>query len=360
MIDAILIGAGPIGLEMAVALQDAGVEYRHLEAQYVGHTISWYPRQVRFFSSPERIAICGVPLTTADQSKATREEYLAYLWGIVQQFQLPIQLYERVVAIERPGEYFVVTTETADRTPATYEARHVIVAMGDMHRPRPLRQPNGSLVPGADLPHVHPYFEEPFPYAGVDLLVIGGRNSAIEAAIRCHRAGARVSVSYRRAAIDESVKYWLKPEFDWLVKQGTIRFFPQTVPVHIEAGHTTLAKVSPNQQIDADSMFRVPATFVLPLIGFEMNMNLLTSAGVALHGPNGAPHIDSATMETNVKGLFVAGTAAAGTQLRYRLFIENCHSHVVRILRAIAGRDPQHISPLAYSRLHESPAEAEN
>ncbi len=141
--EVVLVGAGPIGLEMAVALRDAGIDYVHLEAKQVGYTISWYPRQVKFFSSPERISICGVPLMTADQSKASREEYLAYLLGIVRQFQLNVNTYERVTKIEREGtngSQFVVATERADGQ-HVYRARKVILTIGDMHRPRPLKHP---------------------------------------------------------------------------------------------------------------------------------------------------------------------------------------------------------------------------
>ena len=155
--DVILIGAGPIGLEMAVALQQAQVDYVHLEARQVGHTISWFPRQARFFSSPDRIAICGVPLMTVDQSKATREEYLAYLLAVRQQFQLPIRTYERVTSIRSSGtgeeRRFEVRTQRSSGT-GQYQARKVILTIGDMHRPRVLRYDGLPSVPGADLEHV--------------------------------------------------------------------------------------------------------------------------------------------------------------------------------------------------------------
>ncbi len=185
--DVALIGAGPIGLEMAVALQDAGIDFVHLEAEQVGHTISWFPRQARFFSSPERIAICGVPLMTVDQSKATCEEYLAYLRGIVQQFDLRVQTYERVLKVEpradsTPPQYTLVTERAGIRR--RYQASRVIFAMGDMHGPRPLQHPGLAAVAGTDLPHVSQYFDEPHPYGGQRLLIVGGKNSAVEAAIR--------------------------------------------------------------------------------------------------------------------------------------------------------------------------------
>ncbi len=362
---AIIVGAGPIGLELAVALKEAGVDYLQFDAKQVGHTISWFPRQVRFFSSPERIAICGVPLKTADQSKATREEYLAYLSGIVEQFALQVNRYERVVSVE-PAEKgrsgpFVVRTRRADGE-HEYRADHVVLAVGDMHRPRKLRHPTLPEVPGAQLPHVHYYFDEPHAYVGQQLLIVGGRNSAVEAAIRCHRAGAQVALSYRRGTLYDGIKYWLKPEFEWLIDKGDIAFHAQTIPVAITPTTVTLAEANDDGQPaqDPSRQQTVAADFVLCMIGYEMDTSLLEMAGAQLDGPNQAPQLDPDSMETTVRGLYVAGTMAAGTQLHFKLFIENCHAHVVRILRAIADVDPQHISPLAFSRLHEHPKAAES
>jgi thioredoxin reductase (NADPH) len=356
--DVFLVGAGPIGLELAVALSEAKLDYIHVDARQIGHTISWFPRQARFFSSPERIAICGVPLLTVDQSKASREEYLAYLLSIAAQFQLPLRAYERVVRIDRlpsvdeetSGYRFVVTTHRANGE-HQYRCRHVVLAIGDMHLPRTLQHPTLSRVPGADLPHVHAYFIEPHPYVGQHLLIIGGRNSAVEAAIRCYRAGAKVAISYRRDTLDDSIKYWLKPEIQWLIENGQIDFYPSTLPITIEPDHVVLVPTQDGVFSDTspEVQQRIPADFVLPLIGFQMDMTLFEQAGVELVGETRAPRVDLQTMQTNVPGLFIAGTAAAGTQLRYRLFIENCHSHVLRIVHAICGKTPTHINPLAYA-----------
>ncbi len=359
--EVLLIGAGPIGLEMAVALKDAGVDYLHVDARQIGHTISWFPRQCRFFSSPERIAICGVPLETVDQSKASREEYLAYLRGIVRQFDLQVRTFEKVTAIRRisessDGGRFAVETAVADGN-RKYNARHVILAIGDMHHPRILRSADGSPVPGTDLPHVSHYFDEAHTYFGRKLLIVGGKNSAVEAAIRCHRAGANVAISYRRDQFNEtSIKYWLKPEIDGLIKTGAIQFYPHTIPSLITATTVVLESTAAN----GGQTQEIPADFVLMLIGYEMDSSLLSMAGVDLIGESRAPALNVDTMETNVAGLFVAGTAAAGTQLRFKLFIENCHSHVLRIMRALTGDDPRHLNPLGYQHVDTHPLAAES
>ncbi len=350
--DIVLIGAGPIGLEMAVALQDAGLEYVHLEAKQVGQTISWFPQQARFFSSPERIAICGVPLQTVDQSKATREEYLAYLLGVVRQFNLPIRTYERVTEIRqtRDNSRYEIETKRADGQHA-YRAKRVIFTIGDMHRPRPLTMPDGEAVEGFSLPHVNSYFNEPYPFFDKRLLIIGGRNSAVEAAIRCYRVGAKVALSYRRAELDSSIKYWLKPEIEWLIRHGEIEFFPQTVPSRITPTEVQLSNVDPQLKLTGQPAKQEPFDFVLSLIGYQMDSSLFEQAGIALEGTGKAPQLDPKTMETNLPGVYVAGTGAAGTQIRFKLFIENCHAHVVRIMRHLTGTDPQHVNPLAFQQL---------
>jgi thioredoxin reductase (NADPH) len=278
---------------------------------------------------------------------------------------LPIHTYERVTGIVRESSAgqnrFRVRAERA-RGPQQYLARQVILAMGDMHRPRRLYHPGMDDVPGADLPHVSSYFVEPHPYAGCQLLIVGGRNSAIEAAIRCHRAGARVALCQRAAELSSSIKYWLKPEIEWLIQTGEIDFYSATAPVAITPTHVTLAPVNAAGAPDLAStaIRQVAADFVLLLIGYTMDPTLLQAAGVELFGPGLTPRIDRETMESNVPGLYVAGTAAAGTQLSFRLFIENCHAHVVRIVRHLTGQDPRHINPLAYSRLCEDPLAAES
>ena len=326
--DVAIIGAGPIGLELAVAFKQLGIRTIHLEAGQVGQTISWFPKQVRFFSSPERIAIAGVPLQNVDQSKATREEYLVYLHGICQQFDLPINTYERVTDIT-PNESGGLTIHSQHRDgKQCYRVKNAVLAIGDMHQPRLLN------IPGENLPHVSHYFDEPHRYFRQRLLIVGGKNSAVEAALRCYRANARVTISYRRNEFDHSIKYWLRPELEVLIKTGQLTFQPKTVPIRITPQHVTLRMLENGECRDVD------ANFVLLLTGYEMDSSLFQTAGVELRGPNRAPTVNEQTMQTNVSGLYVAGTAAAGTQAKFRLFLENSHNHVQKIVRAITGRDP--------------------
>ncbi|MAE64288.1 MAG: pyridine nucleotide-disulfide oxidoreductase [Phycisphaeraceae bacterium] len=323
----IIVGAGPIGIELAAAFKLLGVDYVHLEAKQIGHTIDWFPRQVRFFSGPDRIAIAGMPLVTADQEKASREQYLAYLRSVVTRYELDIRTFEPVSTIERDADGIHVRALRSGRV-RHYCCDRLVLATGDMNRPRRLD------IPGENLPQVSHYFDDPHRYFRQRLLIVGGRNSAVEAAIRCQRTGADVTISYRRDWFDEqSVKYWLSPEIRMLIKTKRIAFHPQTVPVAITAEHVDLAPV------EGGATTRVEADFVLLLVGYEMDPVLLKMAGVELKGENGAPAFDASTMETNVPGVYVAGTVAAGTQVRFRLFIENCHAHVGKIVKAVTGRE---------------------
>jgi thioredoxin reductase (NADPH) len=325
--EVIVVGAGPIGLELAVALKRAGVAYLHFDAAQIGQTIFRFPPQTRFFSSNDRIAIAGVPLQTDDQLKCTREHYLSYLRSIVQMFDLKVNTYEPVVGIEREAdESFVVKTKPAAGL-RVYRARKVILATGGTDHPRRLG------IPGQDLPHVSHYFQDPHPYFQRKVLIVGGKNSAVEAALRCHHAGAQVSLSYRRNQLPEkSIKYWLLPEINGLIKSGAMPNYFDTVPIEICAAHVKLRR--------GNETFDVPADFVLLLIGYEQDNTLFKLAGVELRGDCGAPAFSEQTMETNVPGIYVIGTAVGGTQDKYRVFIENCHVHVDRVINALQGAAP--------------------
>ncbi|HEV2293114.1 MAG TPA: NAD(P)-binding domain-containing protein [Tepidisphaeraceae bacterium] len=328
-----IVGAGPIGLALAVALKRAGIDYLHFDAKQIGYTISWFAPQTRFFSSNERIAIAGVPLQTADQGKATREEYLAYLRSIVLQFDLRVKTYEPIVALARnlDDDSFTLTSQPAGSARAECRVNKVILATGGTDHPRRLN------IPGENLPHVSHYFRDPHAYFGKRLLIVGGKNSAVEATLRCHHLGAHVAISYRRERLPEkSIKYWLLPEMNLLVKSGRIEGYFQSQPVAITPTHVTLARGG----AVGGEHFDVPADFVLLLTGYEQDNTLFKLAGLELRGDCGAPVFDEQTMQTSVPSIYVAGTAVAGTQDKYTLFIENCHVHVERIVSALTGAAP--------------------
>ena len=313
-----VIGAGPIGLELAVALKQAGIDYVQFDAAQIGSTIQWYPPQMLFHSSSDRLALAGMPIQTANQQKITREEFLAYLRALVQNFGLTVRTYERVTAIDKlRGGGFEVRT-----TGSTVRVDQVVLAIGAFHAPRLID------VPGEDLPHVSHYLGDPHMYFGKRLLIVGGRNSAVEAAVRCYRAGAGVTISYRGDDFDPKVgKFWLLPEVRALIRDGTVRFLPRTSVLEIRRGSVML------------STGEVPADFVLLMTGYRQDPTLFDMLGVKLEGTACEPAHDPETMETNVPGVFIAGTAVAGTPPRkVSVIVETCHVHVPRIVAAIRGQ----------------------
>jgi bacillithiol disulfide reductase len=318
-----VIGAGPIGIELAIALKQAEVDYVHIDGAQIGSTIEWYPIQMLFHSSSDRLALAGVPIQVPNQQKISREEYLAYLRALVLQFGLEIRTYERVERAKRTGSGFELRTRMISGGERTYRVENVVLAIGAFHAPRQLG------IPGENMPHVSHYFRDPHMYFGKRLVIIGGRNSAVEAAVRCQRAGATVTISYRRADFEAKVvKFWLLPEVRALIRDGFVRFLPNTAPVEIRAESVLLSPP-----------LEVPADFVLVMTGYVQNPALFEQLGVELRGDDRQPVHDPDTMETNVPGVFVAGTAVAGTPPRkVTVIVETCHVHVPRIVGAIMGR----------------------
>ncbi|MEM8883507.1 MAG: NAD(P)-binding domain-containing protein [Planctomycetota bacterium] len=318
----LIVGAGPIGLETAWECKRRGIEYIQVEKGPIGSTITCYPQETTFFSSADRIGIAGVPLVTPGQRKATKEEYLAYLRQVVVARGLEVRAYEEVRGLRRDDDGFLAHTDRG-----SIRADAVVLATGDMARTRSIG------IEGEELPHVSHEFVEPHRYFGQRLLIVGGKNSAVEAALRCWHAGAHVTLSYRREEFDaRHVKYWLLPELKGRIHRGEIACFMPSEPLHVTATHVTLREPQGDLQ--------VPADFVLLLTGYEADMSLFRMLGAELEGRAERPRVDEQTMQTSVPGLYVAGTATAGTQYEFSLFIENCHIHARRIGAALAGEPP--------------------
>jgi thioredoxin reductase (NADPH) len=268
---------------------------------------------------------------TTDQSKATREEYLAYLRQIVGTFDLQIRTFEPVADLRQEGGTFTLVTMPRGGERLT-RCRRIIFATGGTDFPRTLN------IRGEDLPHVDGYLREPHRYFGRRLLILGGRNSAVEAALRCLHAGAQVTLAYRRQQLPEqSIKYWLLPEIKSLLKAGRITGHFGTIATRITPTHVVLQRCDGDFTASGEP-FEIEADEVLKLVGYEQDKRLLRRAGIELTGDEQKPVVDERTMQTNVPGIYVAGTAVAGTQQKFRVFLENCHIHVPRIVNHLLGR----------------------
>lgn len=335
-----IVGGGPIGIELAISLQRQGVDYILFEAEQIGDAFMKWPPQTQFFSTPEHVALAGIPVQTVDQQPITGEQYLAYLRTLVEMFDLNLHNYEPVTAVMPQGDHFLLHTQTR-LGGKQYHARYVVVATGGMAGPRKLH------IPGEELPHVSHYFPGPHPYFRTRLLIVGGRNSAVEAALRCWRAGVtQVAVSYRRTDFNwERIKPHLAGDLSDRLEKGEIIFYPATLPVEITPEHVVLAATDDGQTLTGETRTH-KADFVYLATGFTADMSLLAQAGVRLMGIQEVPWFDEQTMETNVPGLFVAGTTAGGTQERFTYFISTSHDHVAKIVKAITGVAPRQLGTI--------------
>lgn len=316
-----IIGAGPLGIELAAALKLSSISYLLFDKEQMGQMIYNFPPQTHFFSSNDRIAIAGIPIETLDQQKCTREQYLAYLRTVFLTYQLEIHPFEEVVAIE-PKDGFVVTTNKA-----VYKVRFVVVATGSTSYPRKLN------VPGENLPHVGIKMADPQHYFQQKVAIIGGKNSAVETALRLFQAGAHPHIIMHKPTLEkEAIKYWLYPELEGCIKRGEILLTSNAEVVEILPGRIKVKDLSSNKIID------IEADQVIKAIGFDADMSLLEKLGIKLITSVQRPEFDDATMETQVPNLFVLGTIIGGTQRGYKVFIENSHNHVGKILNCIGSR----------------------
>ncbi len=328
-----IVGAGPTGVELAVALSKAGIPFLLFDARQIGHTISWWPKHTRFYSSSERIAMPGIPLTIFDQAHPTNDDYLAYLRGVVQEYGIRVNAYEKVTAIvRRDSGGFDLSTETKGEH-RQYQADFVVLATGGMAGPRMLG------IPGEDLPHVSHYLHDPHDYFQQELLVVGGRNSAVEYALRCWRAGAKVTLSYRKQdLLTNPIKPALKQDIETVIRENKLKFLPGTIPVKIDSKVVVLAETDQEGNPIPGKESRLAFDFVLLCTGYQADMTLFKQIGVELLDAEQTPNHDLETMETNIPNVFVLGTAAGGTQSKFMHFIETSHVHIPKILAVIQSR----------------------
>ena len=320
--DLVIVGGGPCGLAAAVSAQREGFTALVLEASAVVSTIAAYPTYVRFFSTAEKLSIGGLPFVIPVE-KPTRRDALAYYRAVVRHFRIPVRQYERVTAIERQDGGFVVHSRTRAGRDRRTVANAVVVATGYFG------SPNRLGVPGEDLPHVTHVYREGHEAFDQFAVVVGGGNSAAEAALDLWRSGARVTLVHFGPTFDKKIKPWVLPDFMNRVKEGAISACWETRVQEIEPDAVLVR--SPEGER------RIPAGFVYVMTGFAPNTDLLRQVGVPIDPATGIPDHDPATLETSVPGLFIAGVVVAGYDAN-KVFIENGRYHGDRIVARLLGK----------------------
>ncbi|MBY0222684.1 YpdA family putative bacillithiol disulfide reductase [Mammaliicoccus sciuri] len=313
-VDAVIVGGGPCGLSAAIELQKIGLSVIVIEKGNIVHSIYNYPTHQTFFSSSSKLSIGDIPFITAID-KPKRNDALVYYRTVAQLKNLRINSHERVENVQKQGNGFIVQTDKA-----TYEASYVVVATGYYD------QPNSLNVKGEELPNVYHYFKEAHPYFNKNVVVIGGKNSAVDAALELQRAGAHVSVIYRKDSYSASVKPWILPGFDSLVRNGQIQMYFNACVTEI-----TETAVTVTQQ---GKTFDLASDYVFAMIGYHPDHPFLRRIGIQVDEASGRPIFNEETMETNVENLFIAGVIAAGNNAN-EIFIENGRFHGGMIAAAI-------------------------
>jgi len=313
VIDLIIIGAGPIGIACGIAARNAGLSYRILEKGCLVNSLYNYPLNMTFFSSSERLEIGNVPFMSLSP-KPGRAEALEYYRRVVQQFSLEIGLFEIAEAVRRDKDLFNISTSKA-----FYRSRKVIIATGFYDEPVLMN------VPGENLSKVRHYYFDPHFYSGRDVLVVGANNSAVDAALETWRKGARVTMVIRGESIGRRVKYWVRPDIENRIKEGSIRAF-------FSSNLDAITERSVLVRDGEGTVHELPNDEVLAMTGYQPSFRLLQNAGVNIvSAPCLRPAYDPETMETNVPGLYLAGVVCGGLDT-HSWFIENSRIHAGTII----------------------------
>jgi thioredoxin reductase (NADPH) len=320
--DVICIGAGPTGLACAIEAKRAGLRPLVVDKGCLCNSLYHYPTNMVFFTTPELIEIGDLPMVCAGE-KPTRNEALKYYRKCAEHFDLELRLYESVESVSGAVGNFAVRTQDALGAGHEYAGRKVIIATGYYDLP------NRLDIEGEDLPHVSHYYTEPHTCWNRDVVVVGGKNSAAEAALDLWRAGARVTMVHRRAELGSSIKYWVRPDIENRLKAGQIRACFSTEVRKIEPGKVLLRNHGASY-----AALELPADFVFLLTGYHPDFEFLQQQGIALDAETRKPLHNPETLESNVKGIYLAGVILGGKHTG-EIFIENGRFHGKQIIAAL-------------------------
>jgi bacillithiol disulfide reductase len=321
LFDVLVIGAGPTGLSCAIETQRAGLRVVLVDKGCVCNSLFHYPSHMTFFTTSELLEIGDIPFPSP-HAKPGRNEALEYYRHVAAHYKLDVRQYHRVERVV--GEDNDFTAHLVDRfgRPCALRARKLIVATGYYDIPNLLN------IPGEELSKVHHYYNDPHPYFGTDVVVIGGKNSAAIAALELWRHGARVTLVHRGPEMHRHVKYWIKPDIENRIKNGEIRALFNSRVVEVTADTAVVETPAGREVLDND--------FVFALTGYRPDFSFLESMGVKFEGPDRLPVCDSETLCSNVRGIFLAGVIVAGSRTN-EIFIENGRFHGKQIARALAA-----------------------
>ena len=310
--DVVVIGAGPTGLACGIDAKRAGFTVTNIDKGCLVNSLYNYPSNMTFFTTPELLEIGDIPFASPNQ-KPTRSEALEYYRKAAEHYELDVRQYEPVQRVEgRDGEFVVHTIDRHGRN-RRYEARKLIVATGYYDRP------NLMKLPGEELPKVLHYYREPHPFFNLDVLVVGGKNSAAIAALELWRHGARVTLVHRGEGMSNSVKYWIKPDIENRIKAGQVKAYFSSTVKEITPEHVILNTPSGEVTLAND--------WVFALTGYHPDFDFLRSLGIQIRGDaDKKPVVNSKTLESNVPGVYLAGVIVAGMRTS-EIFIENGRFH---------------------------------
>ncbi|MCR9250639.1 MAG: YpdA family putative bacillithiol disulfide reductase [bacterium] len=317
--DVVIIGAGPIGLACGIEAKKAGLSYVIIDKGCLVNSIYNYPQNMTFFSTSDRLEIGGVPFISHNP-KPTRPEALEYYRRVTSSWELNVNLYEHVDSVDKTADKFRIKTSKDD-----YEAFSVVLATGFYDLPYLLN------IPGEDLPKVKHYYDEPHPYFAMKIVVVGAANSAVDVALETYRKGAKeVTMVIREEGIRESVKYWVKPDLENRIKEGSIKAYFNSQITEIR-----------EHEIDIntpDGPLTLENDYVLAMTGYQPNFEFLTSMGIEIGADEyKTPVHNTETMESNVPNLFLAGVVCGGLKTN-KWFIENSRVHAEVIIQQVSGK----------------------
>lgn len=318
MLDVLIIGAGPIGLACGIQASEHNLNYLIIEKGVLVNSLYHYPDNMTFFSTSEKLEIGGVPFVS-NNPKPKKHEALEYYRRVAEKFQLNINLYESVERIDKDETHFEITTSKGK-----YQTKSLIIATGFYDLPNKLN------ILGEELPKVRHYYTDPHPYYRQKVVVIGAQNSAVDAALECWRKGAEVTIIIRGPQIANRVKYWVRPDIENRIEEGSIK-------AYFNANVTQIHEDSLTFTSDG-STHTIPNDFVLALTGYQPSYQLLKMAGVRVSSEKTMkPYYNEANMESNVKGLYLAGVVVGGMETA-KWFIENSRVHADTIIKDIVAQ----------------------